>query len=1653
MRRLSLAATFVALTACQPSTQTPLPSSNALPKPAVTPDAGARLQRAMRLAPQGVRLEARSLDNSTRVAFEPDASMTLANAHEGWTIQTKVTQWGRTNAWVRATDEISRTHDGQRVVFDHGQGFQQWFSNQQRGLEQGFMIQSRPQGQGDLAIEMNLEGATLASLSDGAVEIRANRARMRYDDLRVWDARGQLLAARMEVQGPSTLRILVEDAHAAYPLVIDPTFRRQQKIIGSDVAINDTFGKSVSVDGDTMFVGSENNEKGTDAGAAYIYERTNGTWTEVLKLTSPDASESDFFGHRVAVSGDVAVVTAVDEDQGGNNAGAAYVYERTNGTWALASTIISQDIAALDSFGSSVAVDGERVVVGAFANDDAGIRSGSAYVFERTNGTWGQTAKLVADDATPRDEFGLKVDISGERIVVGAHFNDETANNAGAIYVFDLANGNWTQTAKLQADDASANDEFGFDVAVDGDTIVSGSLKDDPAGDASGSAYVFELQNGDWTQTAKLTSDDGDAFDQFGRALDIDSGYIAIGSPFDDDFTPAASGGNSGSVYVFSKDDDGDWEQVDKIGAQFADEAEFFGWSVSVSGDTVVSGAYGDDEAAVLGGAVYSASIDLAPTADELFVRTPQNTPVDITLSGDSPENQPLTYNILVSPRDGVLSGTPPDVTYTPNNDFVGTDRFVYEVDDGKRSEPATVTIRVDPVNQAPTAQDESVTVAEDTTLNANVSGDDDDDDNDTLTYVLTDSTDNGDITFNADGSYTYTPDPDYNGPDAFSFIVDDGETVSAPATVSITVTPVNDAPVALDDRVFTEQGVAITRTAPASDVDNATLSYSVTTQPPVTEGAVVITPSTGEYVFTPALGFSGTTSFVYEVSDGALSDSGTITVVVEANGTPQGQNTTYTTPEDQLLSDTLDGSDSDSPMLTFAIVTPPTNGTATVTDASTGAFTYDPATNFNGTDSFEYTISDGTSTSSVVTATIIVTPVNDVPVVQALNITTPQNTAIGENFQGSDDDGDALIYSVQTQPSNGVVRVLDASAGTFVYDPARNFTGTDSFTYIASDRSSSSAPATVTITVVDGEDVPVASNIFIRTDEDTSVTDRLEADDADGDAITFVITTSPTNGTVALNDVSSGQFVYTPNADYNGPDAFTFTATDGKGTSAPGRVDIDVIPVNDAPIALRDNFNMAQGASLSETLQGSDVDGDALSFNLSTPPSNGVATLDAVTGQLLYTPDPAFTGVVSLEFTVSDGQIVSAPATVIINVGQSNEMPEVPDATFLTDQGVPVTETIDANDPDGDTLTFEVARQPRFGTLVLNATTGDFTYAPRASFVGADSFEVTADDGQIQGNPGTITIIVSDINSAPFFIPPTPEDNDLLDVEDADLVLFELFAVDPDRDPLSYSVNGLPTGATFDETTRQFIWVPTWRDAGMFSVELVVTDGLLEDRHDIQIVVTARDTDGDGVPDGLENEIGTDALDPDTDDDTINDGDEVGDLMNPSDSDSDGVLDALEEDSDDDGVLDSIEAGDDDLDTEPVNTDGQPDGPDFQDEDSDDDTINDGDDNCRLIPNTDQSDVDGDGVGDACDDPEADEDNDTIPDVTDNCPSVPNPDQEDADADGVGDACEDVEPERFLEGGACDCTSVESPRPTSPALPAMLLGLVGLIFIRRRKA
>ena len=624
------------------------------------------------------------------------------------------------------------------------------------------------------------------------------------------------------------------------------------------------------------------------------------------------------------------------------------------------------------------------------------------------------------------------------------------------------------------------------------------------------------------------------------------------------------------------------------------------------------------------------------PVAAAADVVTAEDAAAAITLAATDADGDPLSFTVTTPPAHGTLGGSAPNLIYTPDANWHGTDTLTFIVNDGTGdSLPAVVTLTVTPVNDAPTAVDQTLTTSEDTAVAVSLAGADVD--GDPLTFAVSVPPAHGTLSGTAP-DLVYTPAADFHGADSFAFTVSDGTAPPVAAVVSVTVTAVDDAPVAAGIAAQTMEDTAVTLTLSGSDADGDALTYTLLSQP--AHGTLGGTAPSLTY--TPDPDWHGADSFTFAVGDGtAVSEGAVVTVeVAPVNDLPVAAAQVAATDEDVPLPLVLSATDADGDPLTFAIATPPAHGRLSGTAPS---LTYTPDADWHGDDSFSFTAGDAAGSSVPAVVSIVVARVNDAPAAVALAVEAAEDSAVGLTLSGTDADGDALSYRLISLPAHGT---LGGTAPLLSYTPDPDWHGVDSFTYVVSDGTSDSAPATVAVTVMAVNDAPLAAALAAETAEDSPAVLTLSGSDADGDSLTFSVVAPPSRG--ALSGTPP-QLVYTPAADWHGTDSFTYAVSDGSLVSAQAVVTIVVQPVNDPPAAEPLVITVEAGAAASFVLPGTDPDGDALTWQVTASPASG--TLSGTPPALTYTPAPGFSGTDSFAWTVSDGSLTSGPFSASLTV------------------------------------------------------------------------------------------------------------------------------------------------------------------------------------------------------------------------------------------------------------------------------------------------------------------------------------------------------------------------------------------------------------------
>ncbi|SDB25611.1 protein of unknown function DUF11 [Flavobacteriaceae bacterium MAR_2010_188] len=712
-------------------------------------------------------------------------------------------------------------------------------------------------------------------------------------------------------------------------------------------------------------------------------------------------------------------------------------------------------------------------------------------------------------------------------------------------------------------------------------------------------------------------------------------------------------------------------------------------------------------------------------------------------------------------------------ITYTPNPDFNGTDTYEYTVtvtnaDGTTTTETTTVTVTVDPVadilaDAATTSEDAPVTT--DVLANDSFQGVYGTD------YEVTNATTpaNGTTTIEADGSITYTPNPDFNGTDTYEYTVTvtnaDGTTTTETTTVTVTVDPVADI---LADAATTSEDAPVTTDVLANDSFQGVYGtdYEVTNATEPANGTTTI-EADGSITYTPNPDFNGTDTYEYTVTvtnaDGTTTtETTTVTVTVDpvadilADAATTSEDAPVTT--DVLANDSFQGVYGTDYEVTNA--TEPANGTTTI--EADGSITYTPNPDFNGTDTYEYTVTvtnaDGTTTTETTTVTVTVDPVADILADAA---TTSEDAPVttdvlaNDSFQGVY--GTDYEVTNATEPANGTTTI--EADGSITYTPNPDFNGTDTYEYTVTvtnaDGTTTTETTTVTVTVDPVADILADA---ATTSEDAPVTTDVLANDSFqgvyGTDYEVTNATEPANGTTTIE--ADGSITYTPNPDFNGTDTYEYTVTvtnaDGTTTTETTTVTVTVDPVADI---LADAATTSEDAPVTTDVLANDsfqgVYGTDYEVTNATEPANGTTTIEA-DGSITYTPNPDFNGTDTYEYTVTvtnaDGTTTTETTTVTVTV---DPVADVVDDSDVTNINISVTTDVLANDNfEGTNNVITSATNGSNGTTVVNAD-GTITYTPDTDFKGLDTYQYTVtvynSDGTMTPETATVTITIGSIN------------------------------------------------------------------------------------------------------------------------------------------------------------------------------------------------------------------------------------------------------------------------------------------------------------------
>ncbi|HEY9811453.1 MAG TPA: tandem-95 repeat protein, partial [Halomicronema sp.] len=630
---------------------------------------------------------------------------------------------------------------------------------------------------------------------------------------------------------------------------------------------------------------------------------------------------------------------------------------------------------------------------------------------------------------------------------------------------------------------------------------------------------------------------------------------------------------------------------------------------------------------------------------------------------------------------------------------------------------------------------------------------------NDPLSIINFTQPNNGILTQNEDGTFTYTPNPNFNGTDSFTVVISDGKGGTTTTEIILTINPVDDPLLVGNDNYITNENTPITLTnllENDSSIDGSKFSITNFSNP---QNGTLTQNQDGTFTYIPNPKYHGTDQFTYTITDSkGNTNTGTVNITINSiNENPIVPNQTFTLQEDtpflitNLLANATDG---DGDVLTIARFSNPQNGT--LTDNQDGTFTYIPNANFNGTDTFTYTVTDGSGGTTTATAILTINPVEDLPVAVVDSFTTlqnvPVNIPIANLLQNdSDADGDPLTLSnIFTNPSNGTL--VQNNDGTWTYTPNPNFNGQDSFTYTISDSKGNITTGTINISIGAVNQPPQITGETFTTAEDTPlILENLLANDSDVENNTLTITefNGLQNGTLTNNQ--NGTWTYIPNANFNGQETINYTVSDGNGGVSTGIININVTPVNDLPTIspIADQITTQNTPTNPFNFVVSDVETDPANLTITSTAANAalVQNVNILTGptsnerNISITPAPGAFGTTTITVTVDDGTATSSHTFNLTVQALPVANPDNAGPVFLrTPLEIPITKLLE-NDSDADsTLNFIGVSNALNGTVSVGQN-GIITFQANPNFSGTGSFDYTISDES--GNTATATVTI----------------------------------------------------------------------------------------------------------------------------------------------------------------------------------------------------------------------------------------------------------------------------------------------------------------------
>lgn len=868
---------------------------------------------------------------------------------------------------------------------------------------------------------------------------------------------------------------------------------------------------------------------------------------------------------------------------------------------------------------------------------------------------------------------------------------------------------------------------------------------------------------------------------------------------------------------------------------------------------------------------IFITSVNDAPVANKdsiVINEDSMNVSVAILSNDMEPDGDAILIDSVYAPTSGGTAVVTNDtILYNPPANFSGLDSIQYTICDTALCDTTYLIINVLPINEAPVAVKDSVTIPEDTsTIKIALLANDYDVDGDII--VIDSLYASIGLGILSNDTLCYSPSANFNGLDSIKYIITDG-TFKDSTFIIINVLPINDAPIAVNDTITIPEDInpaIIAVQANDSDPDGNLFGTTIITGP--SNGNAVV--AGGNVNYSPAMSFNGMDTITYSICDTevpSLCDTATIFItIIGINDAPIAQNDTVCIVEDTaaiLIAVEMNDTDVDGDPLTISIMTGATQ--SLIDSVRNDTIVYQPALNFNGLDSVQYQLSDGTLTDQA-WVYIKIDPKNDAPVAVVDSITIPEDTTnvlIAVTINDNDVDlGDSLIATIVTGPtSTGIATIINDT--TIVYSPPANFNGIDTIVYQVCDTSAVCDIEQVIITVQSVSDRPIAVDDAYTVPEDTTnVVIDVQLNDMDGDG--DLLTTRIISTFMVADTLNGDSIIFSPTPDSVNVQLIAYEICDPTGLCDTGVVTITITPVNDAPIAVTDNIAINQDTSnvgIAAAANDMDIDDDSLQITIVTSPTaaNGTASILGL-DSILYTPLVGFSGLDTIHYTVCDTSNACDMGIVIVTVGFINTPPVAVDdnLTGIVEDAVNASINVILNDSDingaGDSLKVTmIATPPASGGTATISGDSLILYTPPANFNGMDSLAYTVCDTAAACANAWVFFTVTSVNDKPVANKDTVYINrDTSNV----LVLVKMNDTDADGDNLTVMTIGNSTqGITPSVVNDSILYSAPAGYVGVDEITYKVTDtGGLMDTTTLTIVII----DPNNIPPTANTDFGT---------------------------------------------------------------------------------------------------------------------------------------------------------------------------------------------------